>query len=700
MNSSELPTSYQKFIALSRYARWIEFLQRRENYHETVDRYIDNVVTSVMRGHIGELSQEDLDVISELRQGIYDLEAMPSMRAMMTAGPALDRDNTAGFNCAFLVVDNIHSFRETMIILSNGTGVGFSVENKFVCDLPEVAETMTKVPTQIIVEDFKESWADALHQLISLLFSGIEPSWDTTRVRKAGTPLKTFGGRASGPEPLEDLFHFVVKVFREARGRQLKTQECHDIMCKIAQVIVVGGVRRSAMISLSDLDDAELRIAKEGEWYIVHPERALSNNSVAYDHKPNEATFWEEWQALIKSGSGERGIFNREAAQRIIKKHGRRMTHATSANDPSRWEKINFGTNPCSEIILRPYQFCNLTEAVIRPKDTVEDIKEKIRKAVILGTIQSTLTHFPNLRSIWKKNTEEERLLGVSLTGIMDNPLMTRKNSGLEATLDYFRGYAVEVNRIWANKLGINQSVAITCVKPSGTVSQMVDSASGIHTRFAPYYLRTVRNDNKDPVTLLMKDQGVYWEPNVMEFFSKGGLAIVEDYENLSKDEEGKVNNNSYVFDIKTKTLLKEYQVVGEEEYSSTVFYFPMKAPDKAVFRHDINAIDQLKTWLVYQDHWCEHKPSVTISVEDHEWEEVGKFVYEHFDKMSGVSFLPYDGGTYQQAPYAEISEEEYREWSRERSVEVDWSLLSFYESTDMTKGSQELACVAGGCEI
>ena len=623
-----LPTDYQSFIHTSRYAKYFDG-KGRESWSETVDRYMGNVV-----GY-------DIDhkVYNEIREAILGLEIMPSMRAMMTAGVALERDNTAGYNCSYLPVDDPKSFDEAMFILLCGTGVGFSVERQFISKLPEIPE-LFQSDTTIVVKDSKEGWAKSFRQLLALLWAGEIPLWDVSRVRPAGARLKTFGGRASGPAPLVDLFNFSVKLFKEAEGRKLSSIECHDLMCKIGEIVVVGGVRRSAMISLSNLSDDRMRHAKSGNWWDNEPQRALANNSVAYTEKPDSLSFMREWMALVESGSGERGIFNREASKKQAAKNGRRDSD------------YDFGTNPCSEIILRPYQFCNLTEVVVRATDTVDDLARKVRLATILGTIQSTYTKFPYLRKVWTTNTEEERLLGVSLTGIMDNPLMTIKNKGLSKTLENLRNVAVVANAEWADRLGIPQSAAITCVKPSGTVSQLVDSASGIHARHSPYYVRTVRGDNKDPLTTFMKDQGIPSEPDVF------------------KPDQ------------------------------TTVFSFPIKAPNKAVVTSDLSAVDQLNMWLMYQRNWCEHKPSVTINVKKYEWFEVGTFVYEHFDEMSGVSFLPYNEHTYQQAPYQEIDKEEYKNILSTMPKSIDWSRLSEYEKEDTTTSSQTMACTGDVCEV
>jgi len=628
--SNLLPTPYQQFIAKSRYARWLQDENRRENWAETVQRYMDEVVGLSVDG----------DTATDLAGAILDLEVMPSMRAMMTAGPALHRDNTSGYNCSYLPVDDPKSFDEAMFILLCGTGVGFSVERQYISKLPEVPDTLFDSETTVVVKDSKEGWAKSFRQVLSLLWAGEVPKWDVSKVRPAGARLKTFGGRASGPAPLVDLFNFAVDTFKKAQGRKLTSLECHDLMCKIGQVVVVGGVRRSAMISLSNLSDDRMRNAKSGNWGDNEGQRALANNSVAYTEKPDVELFMKEWASLIESKSGERGIFNRVASKAQAAKNGRR--------DPE-WE---FGTNPCSEIILRPYQFCNLTEVVVRATDTIDTLSEKVRLATILGTIQATYTDFPYLRKIWKDNTEAERLLGVSLTGIMDNPLMTSSNRELEKVLEHLRSVAVSTNAEWADRLGIPQSAAITCVKPSGTVSQLVDSASGIHARHSEYYIRTVRGDNKDPLTSFMINQGIPAEPCVMK------------------------------------------------PDTTTVFSFPVQAPKDCVTRNDMTAVEQLETWLAYQRHWCEHKPSVTITVRDEEWLEVGAFVYKYFDEMSGVSFLPHSDHTYQQAPYQECSQEEYEELAAKMPKSIDWVGLALYELEDNTSGMQTMACSADSCEI
>jgi ribonucleoside-triphosphate reductase (thioredoxin) len=625
-----LPTDYQSFIATSRYARWLNDENRRENWRETVERFIANVVKG----------KADVRTEDDILFAMLNLEVMPSMRSVMTAGPALARDNTAGYNCSYLPVDDIKSFDEAMFILLCGTGVGFSVERQYISKLPEVPEHLFTSDDVIVVHDSKEGWAKALRKLIAMLYAGEIPTWDASKVRPAGAKLKTFGGRASGPAPLVDLFNYVVAKFKEAQGRKLSSLECHDIMCYIGQVVVVGGVRRSAMISLSNLSDDRMRNAKSGNWWEYNGQRALANNSVAYTERPDMETFMREWLSLVESKSGERGVFSRVASRKQAAKNGRRDTD------------FEFGTNPCSEIILRPYQFCNLSECVVRATDTIDDLERKVRVATIIGTIQSTLTHFPYLRKIWQKNTEEERLLGVSLTGIMDNKLLTHANAGLEATLERLRNVAVDTNAEWAKRLGIPVSTAITCVKPSGTVSQLVDSASGIHARHSAYYIRTVRGDNKDPLTQFMMDQGIPAEPCVMK------------------------------------------------PDSTTVFSFPQKSPEGAVTRNDMTAIEQLELWMTYQRHWCEHKPSVTITVKDNEWMEVGAWVFKHFDEVSGVSFLPHSDHSYQQAPYQEIGKHDYETLLSVMPDRIDWARLSEYETEDTSKGTSTFACAGGSCEM
>jgi len=632
-----LPTLYQDFIHLSRYSRWIEEENRRETWPETVGRYFDFFVEHLESELNYKVSNKER---KELEEAVINLEIMPSMRALMTAGEALKRDNVAGYNCSYVSAARVRSFDEILYILMCGTGVGFSVERTFVEKLPTIAEEFEASDTTIVVQDSKIGWAKAYKELFSLLIGGQVPKWDTSKIRPAGSRLKTFGGRASGPGPLEDLFRFTVETFKKAKGRKLTSIECHDIICKIAEVVVVGGVRRSALISLSDLTDDRMREAKMGQWWVADSQRALANNSASYKSRPEIGTFMEEWMSLYKSKSGERGIFNREAAQKQCEKFERR--------DPNH----DFGTNPCSEIILRDREFCNLTEIVVRSSDTKEDLERKVRLATILGTWQSTLTNFRYLSSEYRKNCEEERLLGVSMTGIMDNPLTNGTKGELPTLLENLRDKAVATNKKYAKVLGINESVAITCVKPSGTVSQLVDAASGIHARHNPYYIRTVRADIKDPICQFMIDKGFPAEPDAMK----------PDH--------------------------------------TMVFSFPMKVPSKSVCRKDMSAIKQLDLWLVYQRHWCEHKPSVTITVQEDEWMAVGAWVWEHFNEVSGISFLPFSDHSYKQAPYQDCTESEYKELLHKLPTSIDWRELGTYEEEDNTAGTQTLACSGQSCEI
>jgi ribonucleoside-diphosphate reductase alpha chain len=639
-----LPTEYQSFIHLSRYGRWDYAKNRRETWEETVERYFNFFTEHLEKNHEFKLEN---GTRTELQKAVIELKVMPSMRCLMTAGEALEKENVAGYNCSFVKIDSPRSFDEILYVLMNGTGVGFSVEKSYVEKLPIIAEEFYPTDTCIVVADSKLGWAKALRELISLLYQGLLPTWDVSKVRPAGTPLKTFGGRASGPEPLEDLFRFITEIFKNAAGRKLKCIEAHDIVCKIAEIVVVGGVRRSALISLSDLTDEQMRHAKSGNWWEQNAQRALANNSVSYKEKPDVGTFMREWLALYDSKSGERGIYNAMSAMKQVE--------SLNGDQQRREPRPDFGTNPCSEIILRSREFCNLSEVVIRKNDNLKTLKDKVRVATILGTFQSTLTNFKYLSKEWKRNCDEERLLGVSLTGIMDNELTNGKKGKevLAKALEELKEVAIETNKVWSERLGINQSAAITCVKPSGTVSQLVDSASGIHARHNPYYIRTVRADNKDPLCKFMKQAEFPNEADVMK------------------------------------------------PQHTTVFSFPIKSPEESVFRNDMTAIEQMELWLAYQTHWCEHKPSVTISVKEHEWPEVGAWVYDHFDRISGISFLPFSEHTYRQAPYQDCSEEEYYEALDRMPKNVDWSKLADFEKEDFTTGAQELACSAGGgCEV
>ncbi len=641
---------YQQFIAMSRYARYLPDKKRRESWEETVKRFVDYIEYKIPR----EVVEEYGDVLDNLEIYIRNLEVVPSMRLLMTAGEAVERDNIAAYNCSYLAVNNKRAFSETLYILMNGTGVGFSCERQEIAQLPAIAEEFKESADVIVVGDSKLGWAKAFKKYLSSLWDGDIPRVDFSRVRAAGSRLRTFGGRASGPRPLQELFEFCLDLFKQARGRKLTSIEVHDIMCKIGEVVVVGGVRRSALISLSNLTDRRMREAKSGQWWNGNPQRALANNSVAYTEKPDVETFLEEWLSLVKSKSGERGIFNRNAAQHQAAKWGRRD------------KSLSYGCNPCSEIILRDKQFCNLTEVLVREHDTLKSLRRKVEAATILGTIQSTLTNFNFLSEEWKKNTEEERLLGVSLTGIMDHPVLGNVNAGfsevtetskglnccnglsLKDALEELRDHARKVNEEWAERLGIEPSAAITCCKPSGTVSQLGNTASGIHPRYSSYYIRSVRQDKKDPLTTFLIEQGVRYEED-------------------------------------------------ENQASNMVFYFPVKSPDASTTRETVSALEQLELWLVYQRYWCEHKPSITVYVREHEWVAAGEWVYRHFDEVSGISFLPYSDHTYRQAPYTEVTKEEYEEALSKMPV-LDWNL--FVEDEDYTVSSQELACVSGACEI
>ena len=633
---SETMTPYQTYIAKSRYARYLDDKGRREHWPETVARYFNFMEKHLKTNNNFTLTTE---LRNRLETAVCNLDVMPSMRSIMTAGEALERQNIAGYNCSYLPVDDPKAFDEAMYILLCGTGVGFSVEQKYVSKLPEIPEKLYDSNTVVVVKDSKEGWAKALRQVISLLYAGEAPKWDVSAVRPAGTRLKTFGGRASGPEPLVDLFKYATSKFKAASGRKLTSLEAHDILCKIGEVVVVGGVRRSAMISLSDLSDDRMAHAKAGNWWEGNTQRALANNSAVYENRPDVGRFMREWSNIYESHSGERGIFNREASEKQVVKTGRRKANQ------------EWGTNPCSEIILRPYQFCNLSSVIVRSTDTPEILKEKVAIATILGTFQSTMTHFPYLRKIWQTNTEEERLLGVSLTGILDNPnLNNYQSASLPGLLEEMKNVAIATNAEFADALSINASVAISCIKPEGTVSQLTNTASGIHPQHSEYFIRRVRSDNKDPLTDFLKAQGFPSEPCVMK------------------------------------------------PDSTTVFSFPMKVDKGAILRADLTAVEHLKLWLLYQRHWCEHKPSVTISVKEDEWPEVGAWVWENFDEVTGVSFLPMDGGTYRQAPYEAIESSVYGELLSKMPKGIDWELLK--EGTDNVEGAQTLACTAGGCEV
>ena len=638
-NMTVLPTPYQKYIHTSRYSRWINEAQRRETWDETVTRYFDYMVS-----RLKEKNNFDLDVATrnKLQTAVLNLDIMPSMRLLMTAGTAVERCNVAAYNCAYLPIDSPRAFDEVLYILMNGTGVGFSVERECITKLPEVAEHFEDSTIVVKVKDSKSGWARAFKELVSLLYSGQIPTWDMSLVRPAGARLKTFGGRASGPEPLNDLFRFAVNMFTKAAGRRLSSIECHDLVCKTAQVVVVGGVRRSALISLSNLSDDLLRASKSGDWWHNHSYRSYANNSAVYKSVPDMNVFMKEWHSLYESRSGERGMFSRAAAKTQVAVNGRR--------DPN----YEFGTNPCCEIILRPNQFCNLTEVVVKKDDTEETLKKKVKLAAILGTYQATLTDFKYLRKIWADTTEEERLLGVSMTGIMDNELTNGGEGDLDSMLQRLRQVAVDTNEVWADSLGIQQSTAITCVKPSGTVSQLVDAASGIHPRHSKHYIRRVRGDKKDPLTQFLVDSGIPCE-----------------------------------------------DAVGDVESKNTaVFSFPIEAPEGAMINDELTPMEHLELWLTYQKHWCEHKPSITITVREHEWLEVAAWVYKNFDFMSGVSFFPHSDAVYTQAPYEEVDEATYHDLLASMPKDIDFYKLQEYEKEDTTKGTQEFSCVGDVCEL
>lgn len=675
------PSNYEEFIYKSRYARWLEGEGRREDYPETVERFL-----SFMLEHLKQKHDYDIPaaVLQDTREALLAFDALPSMRALMTAGPALMRNNMAAFNCSYEAISEMAAFWEAMGILLNGTGVGYSAERKFTDLLPEVPSELLNHGAVIMVEDSKEGWVEAYKTLLKRLYRGEVSGWDTSAVRPKGARLKTFGGRASGPEPLQKLFDFTIDMFYGAVGRKLEPIECHDLMCMIADIVVVGGVRRSAMISLSDLNDPFLANAKgffdvlahqelgngrhrfkvqytavserwfEGNldqygfdefqrsgkigWWVIFPHRALANNSAVYEEKPDAETFIREWGTMVASKAGERGFFNRAAAEKQVLKTGRRKGG------------FAWGTNPCSEIILRNMGVCNLSEVVVRATDTLEELKRKVEIATIFGTWQSTLTNFPGMREDWIKNAEEERLLGVSMTGAMDHPVLSTTEG--DEWREILRDHAVAVNKALAAQIGIAQAAAVTCIKPSGTTSQLTNTASGLHVRHSDFYIRTVRGDKKDPLSQFLIDAGVPAEDCVMR------------------------------------------------PDTTVVFSFPIKSPDGALTRADVNALDQLESWKRFQDHWCEHKPSCTVSVKDEEWVDVASWVFKNFDDLSGISFLPHTDHVYQQAPYQEITEEEYNEWLKRMPEKIYWQVLASYETEDHTSGSQTLACSSGACEL
>lgn len=628
---------YQQFIHLSRYARWRDDLGRRESWSETVERYVDYMAEKVSR----DTDFEVTDVLKEdLRESILNRDVLPSMRALMTAGPALERENIAGYNCSYLAVDHPRSFDEALYILMNGTGVGYSVEQQDVTQLPSIPMRNDEDIVMFTVPDSKRGWAEALKHVLDCLYEGRMPAWDLSQIREAGARLKTFGGRASGPEPLNDLLRFVMRVFYFAQGRKLTPLEAHEIMCKIGEVVVVGGVRRSALICLTDLDDLEMRDAKNGKFWETKPHLSLANISAVYDKKPSRYDFDKEFDALVASGSGERGIFSRYGAKAAAKEINRKA-------GPLK------GTNPCGEIVLRNNQFCNLSTVVVRPEDTLEELKEKVVRAAYLGTFQATLTNFDYLRPIWKENTEEERLLGVSLSGLFGHPVLSGRKGMemLEEWLFEMRMAAKFANIYLSGLLGINPAAAVTCIKPEGTTSQLVGVSSGSHPWFAEQYIRNVRGDVKDPLS---------------QFLSAVGIP-------------------------------SETDIISDQ---NLVFSFPIAAPEGALTREDLTAVEHLELWAAYREHWTDHNPSVTINVRDNEWDEVREWVWENFDKITGVSFLPYDDHVYEQAPYVPVSDKEFEDLQAKMPEHIDWSELSFFEATDETNGSQELSCMSGACDI
>lgn len=638
-SGTSLPTEYQNFIAVSRYSRYINEESRRETWDETAARYITFISEQVEKYNGYTLSK---DLKKKLFNSIVELKVMPSMRALMTAGEAAERDNLCVYNCSFIPVNSPRAFDEALYVLMNGTGLGFSVESKYTLHLPAVNEHFELSETTIVVDDSKGGWAKSFRELLALLWQGQIPNFDVSKVRPAGARLKTFGGRASGPEPLVDLFQFTTSIFKNAAGRQLTPQECHDIMCKVGEVVVVGGVRRSALISLSDINDRDMAKSKSGSWWESAPHRRLANNSAVYDSKPSVGVFLEEWSALYESKSGERGIYNRENARRSAKKTGRRNADLVQ------------GLNPCAEINLREYGLCNLSEIIVEADDTLESLLDKVETATIFGTLQSTLTRFKYLRKIWKDNAEDERLLGVSLTGQFSHPVLNG-SEGLDKTAEWLnkmREHAILVNAKYAKSLKINPSASITTVKPSGTVSQLTNSASGMHPWHSEYYIRSVRADNKDPLTQFMKDHSIPCEPDVM-----------------APD-------------------------------TTSVFSFPIKAPAGAIVADNLTAIEHLEIWKVYKQNWTEHNPSITVSVDEHEWVEVANWVYDNFDDVGGISFLPKSNHTYKQAPYQECTKEEYEEILSKMPASIRWQDLALYEYEDNTSGSQTLACTSGSCDI
>jgi ribonucleoside-diphosphate reductase alpha chain len=634
---------YQQVIFKTRYARWVEEEGRRENWDETVKRYCDYFEDHLKEKHSHKIPRK---VLKEVYDSIYNLEVMPSMRTLMTSGKALESAEVANYNCAFLVVDAVRAFSEHMYVLMCGAGSGFSVERRFTEKLPEVPEELHPSDTTIIVADSRKGWCAAYNQYLNLLFAGNIAKVNVDKVRKEGTRLKTFGGYASGPGPLLDLFKHTEEIFRGAQGRQLRPIEVFSIMCYIAQIVVVGGVRRSATIALFDKDDIEMRTAKSGYWF-NDPKRkhyAMANISAVFETKPAAAEFMDIWRDLVASKAGEPGILNRKALWEGAEAIGR----ATRYEDGSR---IPYGVNPCSEIVLQPYSFCNLTGAAIRPEDTLEDIKKKVRVATIIGTWQATVTDFDYLRKVWQSNVEDERLLGVCLAGIMDHPVLSQTTEESARWENELRELAWEVNKSIAEDIGINTTASVTAIKPAGNSGELYDVASGIHPRYAPYYIRSIRQSNGDPMTEFLKATGIPHEVSV-------------------------------------------------QNARDSIFYFPVKSPEGAICAKDRTAIQQLEHWLHMKRNYATHTISATVYVREHEWIAVGAWVYDNFNEVTGLSFLPYDDHIYQQAPYTPCSAEDYEKARGKMPEEIDWSLLKHFEQSDSTTVSQEFACTGGSCAL
>ncbi|MDA0320449.1 MAG: recombinase [Proteobacteria bacterium] len=629
LNSKNAAKTMEEYVYISKYSKFLHDQNRRETWAETVKRYKANVLDR-------HLSNEMAEIIA---RAILNLEVVPSMRMLATAGPALDRDNVCGYNCAYKAITQPRDFSDALFILSSGTGMGYSVEKKYISQLPKVPSSVKMDEVSFTVQDSREGWQEAVQFAMEEGFLGNIYEYDLSLLRPEGAILKTFGGRSSGPEPLRKTLNYINDLFKKAAGRQLTSLECHDLMCMIASCIVAGGVRRSAMISLGDIDDVEMRNAKNWSLGAFPEERHSANNSYVTNGTPSKEEFEAEWSAMVAGKSGERGIFNRASAKAQAEKFGRKVA--------------DFGCNPCSEILLvDDGQFCNLSEVIIRADDDFYDLKRKVELATIIGTVQSTFTHFPALPKNWTDNCEEERLLGVSMTGIMDNPLTNGVLAGLPGRLNELRNFAIDTNKKWAEKLGISAAASVTCVKPSGSVSALTGTASGIHSRWSDYYIRRTIQSNADPLTQLMIDEGIPHEPSA------------------------------------TKPDLE------------TVFSFPIASPLGAVTNGTRSAIEQMEMWLTYQRNWTTHKVSATISVKSDEWDDLAKFVYDHFDEIAGVSFLPYDDHAYVQAPYEQISAEKYEELNLAFPISVNWSRLPEFEIEDTTKASQELACTGGACEI